>query len=220
MIVFDLDGTLVDTSADIVRVVNDVLAERDLLALPAEEVMRHVGYGTPQLLAAVLGRDPDEDEVQWARRRFVELYSREPVRDSRMYPAARETLRALAGAHPMAVVSNKAGRLVRATVEAMGIDELFEPVLGGDDVAEIKPAPDGVLAALAARGARPADAVMVGDMHLDVAAGRRAGTRTVHAAYGFGELADGDPVPDRRIHRFDELPGVLRTLSADATPRG
>jgi phosphoglycolate phosphatase len=204
-IIFDLDGTLVDTSGDIVRVVNQVLTERGLGPMDPVDVMSHVGYGTLHLLRAVIGHDPSEQEVAEARARFVEVYAKDPAQDSHLYPGVRETLDALVTGRSMAVVSNKAGKLVRATIESVDLTGYFHPVLGGDELGQLKPAPDGLLEAMRVRDGRPESTVMVGDMNLDVLAGKAAGTRTVFATYGFGALREGDPEPDGVIDAFAEL---------------
>lgn len=219
LIIFDLDGTLVDTSKDIVHVVNEVLAENGREALSHDEVMGHVGRGTPHLLAAVLGLSPEDKRVIRARERFVQLYSRDPARQSVLFEGTMEALDALGAVHPMAVVSNKASLLVHSTVEAHGLTGYFHPVLGGEELGRLKPAPHGLRRAMQVHRAAPQRTVMVGDMNLDILAGREAGVRTVFASYGFGTLdGEGDHRPDAVIHRLEELGDVIRNWGA--TPPG
>ncbi len=227
LIVFDLDGTLVDTSGDISRVVNAVRAERGLPAMEHGEVMRHVGHGTLHLMARVLGRDFAHEEVVLAHERFVELYAQDPASSSSLYQGTRETLDRLVQDHALAVVSNKAGRLVRATLGALDLARYFDPALGGDEAPALKPAGHGLLVAMKARCAAPQRTVMVGDMDLDMSAGRAAGAHTVFATWGFGGIPECDPRVDARIGELpeildviDKIVGEVRGRGTGATPRG
>ncbi len=201
----DLDGTLVDTSGDIARAMNYVLSGLGLEEMEPDAIMRHVGQGTPLLIASILRLDPAHPSVDRAAALFVENYSTAPASRSRLYPAAAETLEALAGSARIAVVSNKDSRLVRATVDATGLTRWVERVWGGGDDVRLKPAPDMILAAMGEMGVPASRTTMLGDMGIDVAAGRAAGVRTLFASWGFGTLGPGDPLPDGRLSEFREI---------------
>lgn len=203
--IFDLDGTLVDTSGQIVHAVNRFLGERGREAMDHASVMRHVGFGTPHLMARVLGLEQDDAAIANATSRFVEMYASEPARHAGTYPGVPETLRTLGASATLAVVSNKAGALVRATLEAFDLAPHFALVLGGGEFGALKPAPDGILRAMEVAGSAPDETTMVGDMPLDVAAGKRAGVRTLFADYGFGTPGPGDPAADGVIASFPDI---------------
>ncbi|MBW2263390.1 MAG: HAD hydrolase-like protein [Deltaproteobacteria bacterium] len=203
--IFDLDGTLVDTSGEIVNTVNRFLGERGREAMDHGSVMQHVGYGTPHLMARVLGLALDDPAIPEATSRFVQMYASAPALHARTYPGVHETLEALRPTSTLAVVSNKAGPLVRATLEAFDLARRFTIVLGGGEFGALKPAADGILLVMGKSGTAPEETTMVGDMPLDMAAGRNAGVRTLFAAYGFGALEPGDPVPDGTLESFPEV---------------
>ncbi len=203
--IFDLDGTLVDTSGEIVHAVNRFLVERGRAAMDHGSVMRHVGFGTPHLVARVLDLPLDDPAIPEASSRFVEMYASDPARHAEPYGGVQETLAALREASTLAVVSNKAGALVRATLEAFDLARHFAIALGGGEFGALKPAADGLILAMERTGASPAETTMVGDLPLDMAAGRNAGVRTLFAAYGFGTLGPGDPRPDGIVESISGL---------------
>jgi len=204
--IFDLDGTLVDTSGDIVLAAGRLLEEHGRPPMDRDDVMRHVGFGTPHLVAALLGLPLLDPLVPAAAARFVEIYSEDPTGRSAVYPGTAETLDRLSSRDRLAVVSNKAGPLVRATLEAVHMARLFAFAWGGQEFGRLKPAPDGLLMAMALSQIPAAQTTMVGDMPMDVRAGRDAGVRTLFAEYGFGRLGPEDPVPDGTL---DSLPRIL-----------
>lgn len=205
--IFDLDGTLVDTSGDIVGAVNRFLEERGRPPMEHDSVMHHVGFGTPHLMARVLGLALDDDRVPEATSRFVEIYASHPADRSRPYPGARETLEALSSDSRLVIVSNKSGELVRATLEALDMTRHFDHAWGGREFGRLKPAPDGILKAMRETSIPPERTTMVGDMPMDVIAGRRAGVRTLFAGYGFGTLGPDVPPPDGTIRSLTEVLG-------------
>jgi phosphoglycolate phosphatase len=203
--IFDLDGTLVDTSRQIVHAVNRFLGERGRARMDRASVMRHVGFGTPRLMAGVLDLALDDPAVGEATSDFVQMYASDPGLHAEPYPGVEDTLGVLGAGASLAIVSNKAGPLVRTTLEAFGLEHHFATVLGGGEFGALKPAADGILAVMATTGAAPEETSMVGDMPVDVAAGRAAGVRTLFASYGFGTLGPGDPVPDGTLPSFADV---------------
>jgi len=203
--IFDLDGTLVDTSRQIVHAVNRFLVDRGREEMDHASVMRHVGFGTPRLVASVLGLSLDDPAIPEATSDFVRTYESDPGRHAEPYPGVEDTLDALGASASLAIVSNKAGPLVRATLEAFDLERHFATALGGGEFGALKPAADGILAVMGRTGATPEGTTMVGDMPMDVAAGQDAGVRTLFASYGFGTLGAGDPVPDGTLSCFADV---------------
>lgn len=204
--VFDLDGTLVDTSADITASVNHTRAAFRLAPVPASEAMRHIGDGLEMLLR----RTVSEREAEVARAVGVyRAHHAEHFTDhTALYAGVGDSLARLAEAGVrMAVISNKPTRFARALLEHLGVARFFTHVLGADAQPRRKPAPDALLLVLAAWGMQPAAAVMVGDGHQDMESGRAAGCATVWVSYGFG--APGALAPDFTAASFGEAVEVV-----------
>jgi phosphoglycolate phosphatase len=207
--IFDLDGTLVDSSADIAAAANQVLAGMGRPTLPDDEIRRHVGDGSVELMRRCLGdgSDPSEAALEFRRR-----YREHPCGRSSLYPGVREFLAASAPT-PIALVTNKPLPLAVAVLEGLGIAGRFDPVLGERSLPRNKPHPDAIRFALEMHRVDPSRAVMVGDSVQDLAAGRGAGVRTVAVRFGYGDRARlEDFAPDAAIDSIGELlrgiPGV------------
>jgi phosphoglycolate phosphatase len=215
-IVFDLDGTLVDSLADIAAALNGALQEIGAAPLPLGIVRGMVGDGSPVLVCRALaasGIAPDRLAERLAR--FGALYEAAPVARTVVYPGVRETLATLAAeGRRLGICTNKQQGATLAVLHELRLQDYFAAVLGGDAAPARKPDPRHLLAVLAALGGRPADSVMVGDHENDIAAARGAGARSILVRYGYarGRLAD---IPaDRQIDAFDELPAALALLDA------
>jgi phosphoglycolate phosphatase len=209
LVVFDLDGTLVDSSRDLTTAVNATLGRLDPRApeLPHAQVRSFIGDGARLLLsrslaAAGLPHTPEE-----AVPVFLEAYAGCLLDSTRLYPGIAEALDALAG-RALAVLTNKPGALSRRLLEGLGVASLFRQVLGGDEIVR-KPDPSGLLRLLEANGVPAGAAVMVGDSSNDVRTARAAGVASIGVSWGFDTerlLAAG---PDRLIERPVELPRLL-----------
>jgi phosphoglycolate phosphatase len=204
-VVFDLDGTLVDSRQDLTDAVNHALLSVGRPERPMNEVVRHVGNGMHALLTAVLG--PAEPAVfEKAVAGFRDFYQAHCLDKTRLYEGAFETLAALAGMARLGIVTNKPVGFTERILEGLGVRARFASVVGGDSVAEKKPHPAPVLKALEGLGAKPAEALMVGDGHQDVLSGRAAGTRTCAARYGFGFTEEVTRLqPDYFVDSFSEI---------------
>ncbi|MDB5406217.1 MAG: cbbZ1, partial [Rhodospirillales bacterium] len=180
-IVFDLDGTLVDSLPDIAAAVNGALAEIGAAPLPLGQIRDMVGDGSPALMRRALaasGIAADRHADRLAR--FVALYDAAPVARTVAYPGVRETLAALAAeGRRMGVCTNKLQGTTLGVLRGLGLDGYFAAVLGGDMVAARKPDPGHLLAVLMALGGGPDGAVMIGDGENDIAAARSAGARSI-----------------------------------------
>jgi phosphoglycolate phosphatase len=212
-LLFDLDGTLVDSVPDLAAAANRLLAELDRAPLGESEIAGMVGDGVAKLVERVLAARQAATAQAPALRRFVALYEAKPTALTRPYPGVEAVLETLArdGAK-LAVCTNKLAAATRAVLEGLGLARFFPVVLGGDSLPTRKPDPGPLRAALARLGAAPEDAVMVGDHRNDVLAARAAGTAAIFARYGYGLATLGELRPDGVIDAFGELPRVLRQV--------
>lgn len=189
-ILFDLDGTLVDSVPDLARCVNAALAAIGAAATDQAQVRGWVGNGAARLLhRALTGRAEGIAPAAQhgaAMAVFNAHYAAEPCRDSRLYPGVAVTLAALAASGiRLGCVTNKPHRFVPPLLTALGLGECFASTIGGDSTARLKPDPLPVQAALAELGVPAAHSLLVGDSHIDMAAGRAAGVVTVAVTYGY-----------------------------------
>lgn len=210
MILFDLDGTLVDSLPDIARALNHALVARNLAPLSLDVVRGLVGEGVVKLAQKALAvqrsaRDPDALAAE-----IVASYQAEPCVDSRVYPGIPETLAALRarGCH-LAVLTNKPGPVARALVDALGLTGEFAEVLGDGDGHPRKPAPDGARALLGRVGVSPDRALIVGDGLPDVALARALGSAVAAAAWGY---TTRDRLKAEKPDYWLEAPGDLLAL--------
>lgn len=212
-LLFDLDGTLVDSRADLVTGVNLMLAELGEEGLGTAEVIGFVGEGARLLversLRASRGREAEAAEIETALAIFVRHYEEHLLDETHLYPGVREALDRLRGI-PLAVVTNKPAALAVAMLDGLGLGDRFEIVLGGDSLPERKPSPLMLLEAARRCGVAPAATLMIGDSRIDILAGQRAGMATCGFTGGFrgaDELREAGA--DILFSRFDELPGLL-----------
>ncbi|MFQ5657312.1 MAG: HAD family hydrolase [Candidatus Methylomirabilales bacterium] len=182
LLMFDLDGTLADTRADLMAAVNTALQQLALPPLSLEEVCRYVGEGVHALLSRALGPDhlyALEDGVAF----FREYYRTHLLDQTHLYPGVRETLEHF-GDKQKAVVTNKPLDFSIRILEGLEIDTHFEMVLGGDSTIARKPNPEPAHKVLAATGVDSRLAVMVGDSPVDIEMAKQAGIYSVAVTYG------------------------------------
>ena len=206
-VLFDLDGTLVDSAHDLTHALNRLLAEQGLGALSVEEVKGMIGDGAGMLVErglAAKGGDPAEAPALVPR--FLELYEGNAARLTRPYPGVEEMLRALGErGMPLAVVTNKPYAASCEILEALDLVRFFATVVGGDSRPERKPHPAPLLWAAERLGISPGEALMVGDNHHDVSAARAAGMTAVAVTWGYSHVPHEELGADRLISSFDEL---------------
>lgn len=211
---FDLDGTLVDSSADLAAGVNHILAKLHRAPLSVAQVRRNIGGGGRRMLARSLSdAGVDEPGDFEALYQAMLAYYAEHIADAtRPYPGVVDTLDRLAadGAR-LAVVTNKAGWLATKLLAALGLSARFTCVIGGDDVAHGKPAPDPILEMIRRTGAKRA--AFVGDSEFDVAAAHAAGLPCVAVSFGFPGKPVDELGADAVIDDFAALPDTLRRLA-------
>jgi phosphoglycolate phosphatase len=210
LIVFDLDGTLVDSSRDLAAATNAALAR---LApgrppLPVERVRSFVGDGARNLVARSLAHARLELPVDEVLPVFLECYRSCLLDTTRLYPGVREALERLRD-RTLAVLTNKPGDLSRALLAGLGVAERFARIWGGGDTPERKPDPGGLLRLMEELGAAATATLMVGDSAVDVRTARAAGVPVVGVTYGLNPESLALEPPDRLIHDLRELPAIL-----------
>ena len=154
-LIFDLDGTLIDSKLDLALSVNATLAELGRNPLPHEQIFSYVGQGAPALIARALGSDASEQDCLLGLEFFIKYYSAHKLDNTVLYPGVRETLDALNGM-PMAVYTNKPVRVSRSIIQDLGVAGHFRLVYGGNSFERKKPDPMGVESILREFGAAPA----------------------------------------------------------------
>jgi phosphoglycolate phosphatase len=209
-LVFDLDGTLIDSRGDIVRSCNRALVASGRAPLPAAAVESLVGDGSRTLVARAAGLPEADPAVDGLLAAFLEDYLAHPVEHTSLLPGVLAALDALDG-WPLAVCTNKARGVTLKVLAALGISSRFAAVIAGGDTPDRKPSPGPVLAALAALGVGPAQAALVGDSPVDVAAGRAAGVLVVAIPGPFVTTAQlAAAGPDVLLSSIDALPAWSR----------
>ncbi|MFN0122583.1 MAG: phosphoglycolate phosphatase [Blastocatellia bacterium] len=190
---FDLDGTLIDSKADIIESVNLSLDELGLARLPAGSVQGFIGEGVRLLIsravAASFARPATDGEIEQALVIYARHYHAHLLDQTRLYPGVIETLESLRPA-PMAVVTNKPVQFTIPILDGLGLTPYFAAVLGGDSLPERKPAPAPLIEAARLCEQPPAACLMIGDSAGDIIAGRAAGMRTCGCTYGFRDEAE------------------------------
>ena len=216
----DLDGTLIDSAADLAAALNRRLAAHGLAPHPLGAVKRMIGDGARALLmrgfaAHGIALDPARLEAELAA--FIPDYEERSLVATRPFPAVPETLEALREAgFRLAVVTNKPEAPTHTILRALGLDHHFATVAGGDSFAVRKPDPGHLTGALARLGIGPNEAVMVGDHRNDLIAARGAGVPAIFAAYGYGEEDHRALGAAAAIDRFADLPEALAALPLPA----
>jgi phosphoglycolate phosphatase len=191
LIVFDLDGTLVDSSRDLADAANALILERGGRPLSVETITSMVGEGAPTLVRRVIKASGLEVDLRQALPRFLELYDERLLVHTRLYDGTREMLERVAGAAPLAILTNKPQRPTESILAGLGIASSFGWVIGGDTAHGRKPDPAGLAHIIAAAGATASETLMVGDSAIDLRTGRAAGTGVCLVSYGFGFQTTG-----------------------------
>ena len=215
LVVFDLDGTLIDSSQDLATAVNRALARvaPGSPPLSLETVRGMIGEGARNLVAKSLATAGIASTPEELLPVFLECYSECLLDRTQPYPGVREALDLLDGC-ALAVLTNKPGEMSRRILEGLGMSERFFRVYGGFDLPSRKPDPQGLRLLLHEASARAEDAVMVGDSAIDVRTGRAAGVRTVGVSYGFDPLSLEREPPDVLIADLRELPALLQAAAS------
>lgn len=218
-VLFDLDGTLVDSVPDLCVAVNEVLTGLGYSPLSEAEVRGYVGDGARLLLARALSGsevgDADAALVERAWGPFMAAYEAQLCVRSQLYPGVAETLRGLRGeGYRLGVVTNKPARFVAPLLEHLGVGDCFEVFVGGDSLSRRKPDPAPLLHAMAALEATAESTTMVGDSLNDIRAGQSAGCLVIAVSYGYNHGLDLRQVGAAAvIDRMGDLMDCLNRLS-------
>jgi phosphoglycolate phosphatase len=209
-LIFDLDGTLIDSKLDLVHSVNATLRELTRPELPEEIISSYIGNGAPVLVAKSLGPDAPPAELDRALKFFLTHYEAHKMDNTCAYPGVAEALEHLS-AMPMAVLTNKPERISVRILEALGLAKYFRAIYGGNTFSTKKPDPLGVNTILREFSVRPNEALLIGDSEVDVQTARNAGILSAVVNYGFG-------IHDRAAHPadlyLDRLLDLVPALSA------
>jgi len=186
LVAFDLDGTLIDSSADLASAVNVLLAELGVDRLPDPEIVAMVGEGAAVLVRRALTAAGLDPELPGALDRFLQHYNGHLLDQTRPYAGMVETLEQLSMRLPLAVLTNKPAYGTERVLEGLGLRKFFGETIGGDTPFGRKPAAAGLLHLAGSAAVSPARVLLVGDSAVDLATARNAGASICLARYGFG----------------------------------
>lgn len=207
-VLFDLDGTLVDSAPDLGEAANDLRARRGLAPLPLSIYRPLTGTGARGMVGAALGVHPGEDSFEALRDEYLDLYAARMTRLTRVFDAVAPVIDLLdARALPWGIVTNKHTRYAVPVVAAAGLTARSRVLVCGDTTARAKPHPDPLLEAARRLGVEPGHCLYVGDDLRDVQAGQAAGMATVAAGWGY--LGAGEPIEDWGADHVADTPDAL-----------
>jgi phosphoglycolate phosphatase len=215
LMIFDLDGTLVDSRLDLANSVNAMLRHYKKPELPNEVIGSYIGNGAPMLVRRALGDPDDETFVQEALLYFMSYYREHKLDTTYVYDGIFQALDAIVASRngnsavKMAVLSNKPVVPSRGIVESLGLGKYFFQVYGGNSFHTKKPDPAGVAALLEEAGARAEETAIIGDSDVDVITARNAGIYSVGVTYGLAPHTLDDAPPDVLVDHPRELGDVL-----------
>jgi phosphoglycolate phosphatase len=215
LLVFDLDGTLIDSRLDLIHSINAMLRHLGRPELDGSIIASYVGDGAPTLVRRALGGVPDEALMRSALEYFLGYYRQHKLDHTTLYEGVPDTLSRLVHtadgvlanreALLMAVLTNKPVNPSRDIVQALGLGHFFIRIYGGNSFPTKKPDPQGALSLLAETGVAPEESLMIGDSSVDVLTGRNAGMWTCGVTYGFAPQSLQEVTPDVLLDRPREL---------------
>lgn len=205
LIIFDLDGTLIDSSEDLAISVNATLRNFGRGELDRDVIQSYVGNGAPALVRRAVGAEAPEELFAEALSFFLKFYRVHALEHTKLYPGIREVVGQLSERHSLAVLTNKPERISADIVAALGLAKHFPRVYGGDRFPNKKPDPVGIQALMRDAGFEPLDTIMVGDTSIDVETARKAGVRSCGVGWGFRPESFETVPPDILIERPEEL---------------
>jgi phosphoglycolate phosphatase len=221
-IIFDLDGTLVDSAEDLRAALNTLLGELSLRPIEANEIKGMIGDGVLKLVErALAATNGDPEQRDFLLPRFLAIYQANPATLTRCYPGVLETLDALQRkGFRLAVVTNKPVFATKKILEALSLAQFFPVVVGGDSLPQRKPDPAQLLEAAQQLGVNVDQTLMVGDNIHDVEAAHAAGMRCIAVSYGYHHRPPSEFNADRLIDRFDELPSLVINPTSNRSESG
>jgi phosphoglycolate phosphatase len=212
-VVFDLDGTLVDTAPDLTNALNDVLIRRGYAPIPAATVRSAVGLGARAMIEEGLRQVGVAGDIEPMLAEFLQHYDANIAVESRPFPGALASLETLkARGATLAVCTNKREYLARKLLAQLRLDGYFEAIAGRDSFAVAKPHPGHLTETIALAGGEPSRAIMVGDSEVDVLAAKAASIPVIMVSFGYAPVPFDGLSPDAVIDHFDELAPKLPWL--------
>ena len=207
-LIFDLDGTLIDSKLDLIHSVNAMLRELKRPTLAAETISGYIGHGAPQLVARALGGTATEEELKQSLQFFLHYYEEHKMDNTCAYPGVSETLVQLQHL-PMAVLTNKPARISVRILNSLGLAKYFRAIYGGNSFESKKPDPFGANKILHEFGIPARETLLIGDSEVDVQTARNAGMPAASVNYGFGVHDRAAHPADIYLERFGELLDVV-----------
>jgi phosphoglycolate phosphatase len=207
-LIFDLDGTLIDSKLDLIHSVNAMLREMKRPQLESETISGYIGHGAPQLVARAMGGRATEEELKHALQFFLGYYEDHKMDNTCAYPGVAETLERLLHM-PMAVLTNKPARISVRILKSLGLDEYFRAIYGGNSFESKKPDPFGAATILRELAVAPQEGMIVGDSEVDVQTARNAGMLAAGVNYGFGVHDRAAHPADIYLDRFADLAKIF-----------
>jgi phosphoglycolate phosphatase len=211
-LIFDLDGTLIDSQRDLIRSVNVMLREMGRAELREETISGYIGQGAPQLVGRALGEGATQEEHKRALQFFLSYYEEHKMDTTRAYPGVAETLEELAGL-PMAILTNKPARISVRILDELGLKRHFRAIYGGNSFETKKPDPLGATTILREFGVAAHESLLIGDSEVDVQTARNAGAVAAAVNYGFGVHDRGAYPADIYLDRISDLIELLAQRS-------
>lgn len=208
VLIFDLDGTLIDSKADLALSVNATLEHMGRAPIAHDTIYSYVGNGAPLLVRRALGKGTSDKDVEKGLAYFLAYYKEHMLDNTVSYPGVREGL-ALLENHPMAVLTNKPVRFSTWILEGLRLLRYFRYVYGGNSFERKKPDPMGVEILLRDFRVAPREAMMVGDSGVDVRTARNSGIWACGVSYGLGIEGLREHPPDVMVDSLEELPRHL-----------
>ena len=206
LLIFDLDGTLIDSKLDLAHAVNAARAHMGLGPIEHETVYSYVGNGAPVLMRRAMGAEASDAEVEQALTYFLMYYRQHMLDYTHLYPGVKEALDRLhARGIRMAVLTNKPVGVSQGIVDGLGLSQHFFRVYGGNSFEQKKPNPVGVDALLSETRLQRERAMMVGDSYVDIRTARNASIQACGVTYGFQPETLKDDPPDLLVDRMEEL---------------
>jgi len=207
-VVFDLDGTLIDSKRDLALAMNATLKHLGRKEIEAERIYSYVGGGVQLLVKRALAEGASDEEIERGMAYFLEYYRAHMLDNTVPYPGVREALDKLSR-RELAVLTNKPVKFSKLILNGLGMSAYFRYVYGGNSFEKKKPDPVGLNTLLREFGAGPRETMMVGDSDVDIQTARNAGTGACGVTYGMGSAKLPASEPDLLLDSLEELPAYL-----------
>ncbi len=210
LVIFDLDGTLIDSKLDLAHAVNASRKHMGLPPIENETVYSYVGNGAPILMRRAMGPAASDEQVEESLRFFLAYYRDHMLEYTRLYPGVKVALdQLLAAKIPMAILTNKPVRISEAIVAGLGLEKHFFQIYGGNSFEQKKPDPVGINSLIQESGAKRTATLMVGDSSVDMQTARNASTLACGVTFGFQPESLREVVPDFLIDKMEELVPIV-----------